>query len=401
MSEDNIKRQQEMTWLESLQKNSWEPEVIISGITLAFLFIIPTKLFDFSVQLIQDFGLEQIPALLILVYFSLIISVFKIFLVVHLVMRFIWAGMLGITYAFPQGVIREKLFKYSQNVEYPHPNVYLLKLERWCSILYGMPISVAIPLFFITLYLIGLIGIYLFFDLQFQVIYLVFMISVIGFAITSLAKKRSKLKEFVGASMSGTVGAIYQSNLGKWAFVSFSLGLVAISAPFMIADLKGFSTFQPNVNLSEEEFLWPDDSQYFEEYNQGKRRFARMWTSTKTVSGDWLDLYLAWYKREDRAIPKMNEKLKEESLSWGEIKSFSDQYRIYLNDSLVSSKKWVNVKSGLTGQRAVLGLISIAHLNPGFHEIRLEKLTYLEPFLSVGDELRHRKSWAKFEFIKK
>ena len=111
MEQENIKKNQDLTWLEHLQKNSWEPEVIISGITLAVLFIIPSKLFDFSVILIQDYGLEAIPGKLVLVYATLVVTVFKIFLVIHLIMRFIWAGMLGITYAFPQGVIKENLLK--------------------------------------------------------------------------------------------------------------------------------------------------------------------------------------------------------------------------------------------------------------------------------------------------
>jgi hypothetical protein len=39
------KKQQDLSWIEHLQKNSWEPEVIISGISLAFLFAIPSQLF--------------------------------------------------------------------------------------------------------------------------------------------------------------------------------------------------------------------------------------------------------------------------------------------------------------------------------------------------------------------
>ena len=80
MEDSPIKKQQDMTSLEDLQGNNWEPQVIISGLALAFLFVIPSRLFDISVILIQDYGLEQVPASLILVYFSVIISVFKIFL---------------------------------------------------------------------------------------------------------------------------------------------------------------------------------------------------------------------------------------------------------------------------------------------------------------------------------
>ncbi|OOG70527.1 hypothetical protein [Algoriphagus sp. A40] len=395
-----MEKQKDLTWLEHLQRNSWEPEVIISGISLAFLFVIPSRLFEFSVILIQDYGLEQIPAQLILVYFSVIISVFKIFLVSHLVMRFIWAGMLGITYAFPDGIVKEKLFKYSQSVEYHPPQYFLLKLERWCSMLYGAPISVAIPIFSITVYLLVLIGIYLVFNLDFQIVYIIFMISMAGFAIVPLLKKNSGIKDFVGKSMSGTIGAIYQSNLGKWFFVSFSISLVVLAMPFIVQDTKGFSAYQASANVDDSYYEWPDDGGYFEEYNSEKRRFARMWTPAKTVSGEVLNLYLARYEREESSTQKMNGLLSTDTIEWKKIESLVDQYRIYLNDSLIDAERWVQVTAGHTGQMALFGQIPIAHLPTGIHEVRLEKLTYLPPFLGTGHALRHRKKWARFEFIK-
>lgn len=401
MEQQTDKRQQELTWLEHLQKNSWEPEVIISGITLAVLFIIPSRLFEISVVLIQDYGLEQIPAQLILVYFSMIVTVFKIFLVIHLVMRFIWAGMLGITYAFPEGVIKENLFKYSQDVDYPHPNTYLIKLERWCSMLYGFPISVAIPILSITTYLCLLIGIYLVFNLDFQVVYLIFMITMVILASFSFVSKSSRLKDSIGKSMSGTIGAVYQSHLGKWFFISFSVVLVAISAPFISQDLKGFSDFDINSNLDEAAYDWPSDRIYFEEYNSEKKRFARVWTTKKTVDSEMLPIFLPRYIRDENSTVNMNALLPMDTIQWSTIKDYQDQFRIYLNDSLVQVQNWSKVRAGHTGQMALFGQISVAHLNPGIHELRVEKLVYLPPFLTTGNELRYRKKWARFEFVKK
>jgi len=374
--------------------------VIISGITLAVLFIIPSRLFDISVVLIQDYGLEQIPAQLILVYFSLIITVFKIFLVIHLIMRFIWAGMLGITYAFPEGVIKSNLFKFSQSVDYPHPNSYLIKLERWCSMLYGFPISVAVPIFTITVYLMALIGVYLVFNLDFQVVYVIFMLSIITLALSSFLGKSSKLKDNIGKSMSGTIGAVYQSNLGKWAFMSFFLGLIVISAPFISQDLNGFSAYQIQTNLDDKDFEWPNDLGYFEEFNSEKKRFARIWTPYKRVNQEVLELYLPLYIREENSIPKINSLLPSDSIPWGKVDSYHGQFRIFLNDSLVNVNKWTTVQAGHTGQSAFMGQIPIDHLTSGIHEVRVEKLTYLAPFLGAGNVLRHRKKWARFEFIK-
>lgn len=399
MENESIKRQDEMTWLEHLQKNSWEPEVIISGISLAFLFVIPTKLFEFSVILIQDYGLEQIPASLILVYFSLIISVFKIFLITHLIMRFMWAGMLGITYAFPNGVVKDRLFKYSQTVDYPHPNTYLIKLERWCSMMYGFPISVAIPILGISSYLILLIGVYLVFNLDFQIVYVIFLFTLIVFGVGGLMVKNSKMKSWIGKSMSGTIGAVYQSNLGKWVFILFSLFLILLAFPLIHQDLKGFSAFHNGVNLDESDYDWPEDRAYFSEANE-QGRFPRVWTDQKTVDGESMNIYLARYARDARDLDRMNTLLQSDTIPWGKLESITDQYHLFVNDSLIPTEKWVNVQAGPSGQKSFMTQISISDLGPGIHEVRVEKLIYLAPFLGAGDELRHRKKWARFLFVK-
>lgn len=403
MEEDNIKKQQDLTWLENLQKNSWEPEVIISGISLAALFIIPSSLFDYSIIMIQDYGLEQIPAMLVLGYFSLIISVFKIFLITHLFLRFMWAGMLGITYAFPEGVLKSKLFKFSQDLEYPHPRVYLLNLERWCSMIYGYPLSVVIPIFSITVYLIFLTGIYLIFNLDFQVLYLFFILSIVGVLIIGAIFKKFKLKSFLGTSMNGTIGAVFSSHLGKWTMLLVSLGLVIAAAPFILADLKGFSYYQPMTDLDEEFYDWPDQSMYFEEYNNKMVRFPRVWTESMTVSGDKINLYLAKYARDEQDLPRIQTLLSTsnyDTLGWKKLEKVEDTYQVFLNDSLVKSEKWMLTTSGITGQKAFFGIIPINELKEGIHEIRIEKLVYIPPFIFSGNELRHRKQWARFNFIK-
>lgn len=402
MEEADIKKQQELTWLENLQKNSWEPEVIISGISLAFLFVIPARLLEFSIVLIQDYGLEHLPATLVLWYFSIIISVFKIFLITHLFLRFMWAGMLGITYAFPEGVLKNKLFKNSQYIEYPHPNEYLLKLERWCSMAYGFPLSVVIPIFFISVYLSLLIAIYLIFQLDFQIVYITFILTSVGLLVGTVLFKKSGIKSFIGKSMTGTIAAVYQSHLGKWTILACTLALGIVAIPFIISDQKGFSHYQLVTNLDEEHYNWPEQSRYFEEYNTNQARFPRIWTEAKIVTSDRLNLYIPRYARDERDLPRLQKLIAGDfdTLKWGKLEKVEDTYQIFLNDSLVKSEKWTPMASGITGQKALLGSIPLAHLASGVHEVRVERLIYVAPFLGLGNEPRQRKRWARFVFVK-
>lgn len=218
--------------------------------------------------------------------------------------------------------------------------------------------------------------------------------------ISSIVKK---LKSFVGTSMNGTISAVFSSHLGKWTTLSFSLGLFIVAIPFVLSDLKGFSYYQPITNLDEEFFDWPDQSYYFEEFNTDNVRFPRVWTEKMEVTGDYLNLYLARYIREEKDLPRLQPLLAGDfdTLQWGKLEKVEDTYRIFLNDSLVNSDKWMPVSSGITGQKALFGTLSISHLSPGIHEIRVERLVFIPPFLVDGNEPRHIKKWARFNFIKK
>ena len=72
--------------------------------------------------------------------------------------------------------------------------------------------------------------------------------------------------------MSGTIGAIYQSNLGKWAFLSFSLILVFISAPFISQDLSGFSAYQIQIDLDQYDFDYPNDQGIHELFTEQAKK---------------------------------------------------------------------------------------------------------------------------------
>ena len=67
---DSNRKQDDLTWLENLQRNSWEPEIIITGLILAFLFIFPAKIYEFSAYLVQDLGAGFLLSTLVLFYLS-------------------------------------------------------------------------------------------------------------------------------------------------------------------------------------------------------------------------------------------------------------------------------------------------------------------------------------------
>lgn len=395
---------EELIWIKNLQRNSWEPEVIISGISLAFIFAFPAQIYDFAVKLTQDYGLEFIGAYLVLLYLSIIVSVFKIFFSVHLVLRFTWAGLLGLSYAFPHGVINEKLFKNSRDFQYKKPQEMVLKLEKICSMAFAFPMMMGMIFIVFTLYLGLLLFLYRFFDLNFFMIYLFFLASLVGFGLLSAFSKKNKFKSSLNASIFSTVQAIYQSNLGKWSISAYSIFIMGLTTPLIKSDSKGFFNFANYANLDQDLLEWPDNSMYFEDQKDPKKRFPRAMMPSAHISGDYTSIAIAYYDEDNKNFEKIKEGIHTlpDSLAWPSLENQQDLYKIYLNDSLVSNKitEWKKVSYGATDQRAYLVVLDIKDLKPGAHEIRIEKLTLFGALGFSDPEIKHRKNWAKFSFIK-
>jgi len=401
---DTDRKQEQLTWLENLQRNSWEPEVIISGITLAFLFAFPSKIYTFSAMLVQEIGLHFLGAMLVLLYLSAVISVFKIFFVVHLILRFIWAGLLGLSYAFPNGVIKENLFKISRDFEYQKPSEMVLSIERICSMTFAYPISLVFMIMVFTSYLGFLLFIYVWLDISFFIIYIIFLISLFGFVLLTVLNKKSKIKKKYSNSIMVSVGAIYQSNLGKWFSIFYGLGIFLFSTPLIYNDVRDFSLFFNETNLLENELRWPTKELSYSEFHNEEKRFPRVFLPNEIINEEFLRLSIARYQGDDKFLKDLKENFKEnlDSLGWHKLMDTPDLYRFSVGNEVLKASTWRRNRIQGTNQKVYETTIPIDHLAPGTYTLKVEKLIVsYNLFSNEPEEIRLRDQWDEIDFIKK
>ncbi|MEL6538501.1 MAG: hypothetical protein AAFQ98_23975, partial [Bacteroidota bacterium] len=96
-------------WLHDLQQRSWEPEILLSGIVLYGMFRVPSMLDGFLAYFkLNIYGNSQdIDNLISLSKFGIYWLITG--LVLHLICRGIWIGMVGLSYTFPKGIVVENL----------------------------------------------------------------------------------------------------------------------------------------------------------------------------------------------------------------------------------------------------------------------------------------------------
>ncbi len=400
---DTDRKQEQLTWLENLQRNSWEPEVLISGITLAFLFAFPSKIYEFCIYLNQELGIGYTFSLLLVFYLTSIVSVFKIFFVVHLGLRFIWTGLLGLSYAFPKGAVNENLFKAAQTYNYQKPSLMVLRLEKICSMTFAYPISLVITFLVFTIYLGILVGLYTYFDLNFFVIYLIFMGTMLIFASLMIVKSKFKIKTWYAESIVSSIAAIYQSNIGKWFTLFYGVFIFILATPIILSDVRDFSLFQSERGLNEFEEEWPAKNHHYLDQHDPEKRLPRAFISSEEISDNYLRVGIARYESDHKVIDDLNSNFQVslDTLGWKEIKNSGDLHRVYLDDSLIQVKSWAKNRLAFSGQKVYQSGIDISHLENGIHEIRIEKLLLIYSLMDNKPEIRLREDWSVFSFVKK
>ncbi|MEQ9229813.1 MAG: hypothetical protein RIF46_03965, partial [Cyclobacteriaceae bacterium] len=201
-------------WLSELQQRSWEPEILLSGIVLYGMFKVPNLLDGFLAYFkLNIFGnsqdIDNLVALSKMGIYWLITG-----LILHLICRGIWIGMVGLSYTFPEGIRFDKLNykeRFKQKVERtPTYEQIVIRLEKVSSSLF----SVSFMLF------MSLIGGYLFF----------FSLLILPFTI---------LYVYFGMSNSGLLFELFQ----YYVLVVLTLGLVSLVDFLSLGYFRKFKFF--------------------------------------------------------------------------------------------------------------------------------------------------------------
>ena len=145
-------------WLRDIQNNSWNPELLISGLSIVFIFSISDMINDLIIKVIIEYNTNIMIAFLGGVYINFALFSLKIAFSLHLILRGVWVGFVGLSYAFPGGVDMDKLSK-SVKLDFirssiKQPQQVVLMLERICSSIFSLAFTMVGLSVFITLFLI-------------------------------------------------------------------------------------------------------------------------------------------------------------------------------------------------------------------------------------------------------
>lgn len=397
-------------WLEELQQKSWEPEILLSGIVLYGMFKVPNLLDEFLVFFkLNIFGnsqdMDNLVALFKMGIYWLIGG-----LILHLVCRGIWIGMVGLSYTFPHGIQMSRLNykgKFRNKVErIPSYEHIVMRLEKLCSSLFSVSFMLFMSLiggylYFLILVIVPFTVAYLVFDVGFSgpvfdafQVYVIFILSIGLIALldfVSLGYLRGfkwfskiywPLHQFISAlTLSRFYRPIYYgvvTNFNKWVFFVFLVMFTVISI-FGAGSIS--NGLYPGDSISQLE-LWGNDQGYVAfsgNYDDQNQDFpsVRAHIPSDVISGDVLKLFVvAHVTYEENMLKRMPlDSLREVYPDTSEVAlklMVIDSYlTVYIDEDEVEIDRWFFQYKQHTGQRGYLTYLNIGDLEEGPHELKV------------------------------
>ncbi len=399
-------------WLVKTQHGSWEPEIFISGIVLIGLIQLPEYLTEFRFYFSREiFGLStDIDNLIAVLTTGIYWMIFGLGL--HLFIRGIWIGLVGLSYVFPNGINKDRL-GYAQKFEKVVDNIpdvteQVIKLEKISSsifsINYLMFMSILGAYFFIVLAIVFPVYIFILFT---------------DFTVTEAFVEDSNLSKVIaiyGRTLS-TLGLIYMfdflslglikrikyvnvvyypiyrfislvtfsklyrniyylliSNFKKWKVITFLILFTTITIAIIFQNAGRDSVAS---NLSQLEFYgggWENTVSIsnYDNMNDGIQH-VQATIQSDIISTNSLRLFVSDrsnFNDSIRAVcDKTIEKVESDEYKLACLKNF---FKVSLDDSLINTHQWFFHKHLNTGNRGIITYIDISTLKNGLHQVKVD-----------------------------
>ncbi|MFY0607853.1 MAG: hypothetical protein JXR10_14135 [Cyclobacteriaceae bacterium] len=396
-------------WLNELQQKSWEPEILLSGIVLYGMFQAPALIDQFtSFVNLNIYGntndLSNLGALLKIALYWLTFG-----LILHLVSRGIWVGMVGLSFAFPNGINKKQL-KYTDKYrkvidDLPPMEQIIMNLEKVCSSLFSISFMLFMVIiggyvYFLITLLIPIIG-YLFMvgfsnvsDTETLILtiyaYIVIGIGFVGlfdFITLGLLKKIrwvNKVYYPVYRVVSAlTLAKFYRpiyyaliSNFNRWKLGAFLL--VFILGSLFMLDKVSDSSAIPGESITRLE-MWSTArsvgafSGYYDDQNDDFQSVQAQ-IQSDIISENTLRLFVVLKIGIEDSIKKYCQYdtliLKQKEFE-AKQQCVSEFYKVILDDEPIEGLSWRFFYNQKTQQRGIISYVDITNLPQGNHVVNI------------------------------
>lgn len=398
-------------WLKELQQRSWEPEILLSGIVLYGMFKVPELLDEFLAFFkLNIFGnsqdIDNLVALFKMGIYWLIGG-----LILHLICRGIWIGMVGLSYTFPKGIRQDKL-AYTGDFQKKTANIptyekIVTRLEKISSSLFSVSFMLFMSLiggyfFFLILIFIPFTITYISYDIAFESVFFdffqVYVITLVGIGLVALLdfvslgylrrfKWFSKIywpfhKVISVLTLSRFYRPIYYglvTNYNKWALFIFlfAFSIVSILGAGNIANNSRPGDSFSRISLWNSAFGYNVYPGYYDNQNQDKPS-TQAQIPSDIIDGNVLKIFVVSnILYEDKmleytSMDSLRMLYSDTATAALQLMIVNNYLHIIIDDVPVEIDRWYHHFKASTNQRGYLAYVTISDLVEGMHHLKVQ-----------------------------
>jgi hypothetical protein len=385
-------------WLINIQNNSWSPEIFISGMTITFIFLINDNIINFFAMLIQQIGAE-VTARIMFYIFIHCVNIIKVALIFHLLLRGLWAALVGLSYVYPEGIRKEKLPKQARHVEFDKPVDLVLNVEKICSLSFSVIYIFIFVMLMVSLLYTPLIIIESLMLENYFILYFGYLIFVFVVLLAAIFLSKTLFVTKLMNNLFNNIVYTFSTNAGnKLSFALFGV-MILVSIPISRTQTGAFE-FDNSAKIKIDSLNPQLINDHYITLRNNEIRISKAAIDAFELEKNYPELLISEYKADEVTIEKIISRY-DEIIKLGfkiDTSNFnmSDLHQIYIDSILIPDLKIFRVKNHVTGQEGLKSLLPIEGLNVGYHTIVINKLIWNRLF----HEFRVVKNWDQIPFYK-
>ncbi len=393
-----MSQSEKKNWLERLQRESWELELLISGFVLILLLQLPAQItslwLDFKLSFSLSLTTFRVFFFAALFYSFKLVSFVLIFhLSLHILSRGFWIGLIGLSSVYPDGYNIDSL-DYNSKIKdkikkrVPQLKELILKIDDFISINFSFTFLIlCLCLGMISVIVVTVFPIFVIFQLEIYeniLVNIIFNLWLIYFVIGLLLT----FVDFISAGFlkKGRFGVFYFNVFNRF-FRKISLSFIYetlyytfisrlkkrfLSLIFMayilgLIFLPILLTPKDSIFKSDNKNTYFINANHYEDVN-GKARLKKITIPSLMINKNYLEVFIG----ASGLLGNWNEI--HNDLDASKLLSLlRDQKQIYIDDSIYVDYEAYLTKHPENKERGILILLDISKLSIGKHVLKVEQ----------------------------
>ncbi|MEZ4883925.1 MAG: hypothetical protein R3E32_04225 [Chitinophagales bacterium] len=418
----HVKNTNRPEWLENLERESWQPELLISGLAIFATMQFPALIADFQHYVAFNFDADILMyAAILTTYLSIASYAIAVNFSIHFVLRVFWIGVLGLISVYPKGIdydnypyggkkFVEKLRQKITNLE-----DFSLQIDRLCSIIFSLSGLIVLSLVSVcilvsSIFLLSLLVKFLlpsYYDGRYnQITFIILGVVISLFGVLISLFNYTKLKHttfadkyhfFIYWTFSGLVFNVLNrpfhylsmtfstnASVGKMnVFIGVYISLLTL---FILLNAKlQYEGIETRLYYAEESNEFALNPMYYDSLRPKHRYATQPCIPSDVMEGKFVKLFIPYVKRLDAKLEEVckNSSLnKEESISsfqYGQLQNkaylqcFETFYQVYLNNEKYTDIEWQFYQHPNKGEQGIISYILTDSLQVGKNVFRIEE----------------------------